>query len=140
MDHHRAVRVGPRLRVRRRAQGRASVCRVVPSGIAAILQHRDRDRPTRGSVHLRAGARASSSRPHGRANGDHRVIGDHRQYRLAMDDAAQRGAVANPVATTHALSRDDVDALGGRSVARRRRRQTSRQVDRAQMAEARPAG
>src|SRR5689334_13301760 len=39
-----------------------------------------------------------------------------------------------------AFGRDCVGPLGRRPLARRRRRQTSRQVDRAQVAEARPAG
>jgi hydrogenase/urease accessory protein HupE len=46
--------------------------------VSAFLQCRHRDRPTRRPLRLCAGACASLARPHGRADGNHRAVRDHR--------------------------------------------------------------
>jgi hydrogenase/urease accessory protein HupE len=108
--------------------------------VAAVLQYRNRDRPACRSLRLRPCPRPAVARPHGRTNGNYCAVRDHRQYRLAVDDAARRGLMADPVAATHRVGFDDFAALDGRPGACRRRCQASRQVDRAQMAEAWPDG
>src|SRR5207253_9153767 len=86
-----------------------------------VLQHRDRGRPDRRPGGDAAGAGAASPGRARRARRHRRPLGARRPHRMALDDRAWPGAVADRVAPARRGRARDSRPLGGGRVARRRR-------------------